>query len=742
MVTRVLIMQDDKQSAQQLADFFNRRGDQVYVTDDLLEAERIIRAYTPALLLCDLHHPNADWPQLILTARHYAVRVLMTNRYPDLQRELTAKEHGARVFLRAPFERKWVERALRQLDSDSKPQASSAPVIAPPRVIFPLRLKITLPFILLGLAFVAGAAYLVSRYALESLQERFTTQLVEAGKQATDRMVAEEQRLLADLRVYANTEGVAEAIQSRDGARLQALALPLAVNNGNEAVEFLNAEGVSVLSLRRQPGEAVGAYTVSQGNGEFIRWSFVQKVLARQQDPQGDKFAGWVRADWGDYFYVSGPVFDAESRWVGAVLVGTSLPTLAAELRLSALAHITLYDATGAPLVSTLFTSQAPALPTDITAQVATQADQASPVRDLQQSDRTYSEIVGVWEARRTERLGLLGVALVQNFFVRQDIYTSLTALLLVALGLLLVVGIGVGLASQLARPLNDIVTASQEVSKGNFNIKVTSNTNDEVAVLAHAFNRMVAGLQEGHIYRDLLGRAVSPEVREQLRQSFASGGLRLEGQTVPATVMMSDIRGFTTLSEKQPPTTVMQWLNEYFNELVPVITAHGGVVDKFEGDAILAFFGILPSVIAPRRSAAQACEAALDMIDVIDTLNARRLVRGELPLITGIGINTGVVVAGGLGAADRLNYTIIGDAVNTTQRIESFTRRFQESSVVISESTYEALGGQRNRFRFEPLGEHLFKGKSESVKVYRLLRRETATVSKEPLPKLKLENV
>lgn len=740
MATRVLIVQSNKESAQQLADFFNRRGDQVYTTDDIFEGERIIRSYTPALLLCDLHHPNPDWPSMVITARNYAVRVLMTNRYPDLQRELTAKEHGARVFLRAPFERKWVERALRQLESDNKLAAASA-TLAPPKVVFPLRLKITVPFILLGLAFVAGAAYLVSRYALESLQERFSTQLVEAGKQATDRMVEEEQRRLAALRVYANTEGVAEAILARDGARLQALGLALAVNNSDEAVEFLNAQGVSVLSLRRQPNAPPGDYRLTQGDNAFARWGFVQKVLTRQQDSRGDKFAGAVRAPWGDYFYVAGPVFDAEGRWVGAVLVGTSLPTLAAELRQSALAHITFYDFDGAPLVSTLFASEATPLPAEVITQTTALPNLNSPWRTVQQSDRTYSEIMGVWEARREEQLGVMGVALAQNFFVRQDMTTSLTALLLVTVGLVLVVSVGVGLASQLARPLSDIVAASQEVAKGNFNIKVTSHTRDELAVLAHAFNRMVAGLQEGHIYRDLLGRAVSPEVREQLRQSFASGGLRLEGQTVPATVMMSDIRGFTTLAEKQAPTTVMQWLNEYFNELVPVITAHGGVVDKFEGDAILSFFGVLPGVIAPRRSAAQACQTALDMIEVIDSLNARRLVRGELPLITGIGINTGVVVAGGLGAADRLNYTIIGDAVNTTQRLESLTRNFQESSVVVSESTYEALGGQRNRFRFEPLGDHLFKGKSEPVKVYRLLRHEAPLASQQVFPELTIED-
>ena len=236
-----------------------------------------------------------------------------------------------------------------------------------------------------------------------------------------------------------------------------------------------------------------------------------------------------------------------------------------------------------------------------------------------------------------------------------------------------------------------------------------------------NAFNFMVSGLQEGIIYRDLLGRTVSPQVREALRRSFASGDLRLEGQNTEATVLMSDIRGFTALAEKEDPPKILHWLNEYFSELVPVITSFGGVVDKFEGDAILAFFGILPTPIPAQKSAYQACRAAIKMLSVIEEINARRTDRGEPVLITGIGINTGTLIAGGLGTSDRLNYTVIGDTVNTTQRIQGMSCRFGDSGIVVSENTLLALGDHRIKFNLEPLGEHTFKGKMELLWLYRL---------------------
>jgi adenylate cyclase len=280
---------------------------------------------------------------------------------------------------------------------------------------------------------------------------------------------------------------------------------------------------------------------------------------------------------------------------------------------------------------------------------------------------------------------------------------------------------LGYVIASRFTVSLREISAAAAQVADGNFELRVDTRGDDEVAVLAHSFNYMVSELQEGSIYRDLLGRAVSPEVREELRRAFASNDLRLDGQAMVATVMLTDISGFTTLSEKQAPTTILAWLNEYFNELVPLVTTHGGVVDKFEGDALLVFFGILPQPLTAGASAYAACRAAVAMQAAIHDLNTRRAERGHPPMLTGIGLNTGEVTAGSLGTADRLNYTIIGDVVNTTQRLESFTRTIEGCGIVISQETYTALGERRAEFDIVSLGPQRFKGKTEAVAVYHL---------------------
>lgn len=164
--------------------------------------------------------------------------------------------------------------------------------------------------------------------------------------------------------------------------------------------------------------------------------------------------------------------------------------------------------------------------------------------------------------------------------------------------------------------------------------------------VLGHSFNYMIAGLQEGSIYRDLLGKTVSPQVRETLRQSFSSGELRLEGQNTIGTVLISDIRNFTALAEKEEPTTILRWLNDYFGKLVPIVNAYGAIVDKFEGDAMLAFFGILPIRLPPEESAYRACQAAIEIMAVIDEMNLQRSALDVPPLLTGIGVNTGTLMA------------------------------------------------------------------------------------------------
>lgn len=723
MPSRIVILQSKESAALTLAEFFRKRGDQVWQTNDPTSAFAWVQNHKPNLVLLDLHMPGNVWLEILshINRQLPDTGVILTNRHPDVHREMLAKERGAHVFLREPFTDEWIDKSLHKLAGHDEPLSPSAIKSDLPPVKVPMRVKLTVPFALLAMFFAVAAVYLGSRFIVESFRERFTNQLIDAGILAADWMVQEEIRMLDTLRLIAHTEGVAEAIQSRDAARLREIVLPLAINYREEAIEVLNLNGISVLSLRHRRGGEVESYDSFQTDTVQSEWQFVRRVMNQQSDQIGDKFTGVVEAPWGDYFYIAGPVF-SENRMVGVVLVGKSVETIARQMRQDTLAQITLYDLSGLPHASTVLNpGEIPGLPAAYTQAVLSRQDQESLIRDLSIASASYSEILAAWEARSGEDLGVIGTALTQNFLVRPSTFSRFQAFFIIAVTFVGVIILGAYLAKQVTTPLSQVVHASTQVAQGNLEVKVRPRGNDEVAVLAHAFNHMITGLQEGSIYRDLLGRTVSPEVREALRKSFASGDLRLEGQTTTSTVLMSDIRGFTALSEKEEPTTILTWLNEYFRELVPVVTEHGGVVDKFEGDAMLAFFGILPTPLSPQESAYQACRAAAEMIAVIERINRRRTERGEPALITGISVNTGPLTAGGLGASDRLNYTIIGDTVNTVHRMQAISREFGETGVVVSETTLTQLEEKRVEFQLQPLGEHAFKGKQSQLWLYRL---------------------
>lgn len=725
MNRKVFLVQTDQSSIKVLRDYFLRHGDRVWLTEFPEKALNFLKKEQPDLVFIDLHLPEATWLKLLTSLRkdHPQTKVIITNKQPDIRRELLAKEQGVHVFLRYPIKPVWIEKALGKFQNGLEVgQTGKSGLYRFPRVRVPMRIKITAPYVFLAVTFVMASLYLGGRYLVESFQERFTNQLIDSGKLAADWMVGEENKLLETERLVANTQGVAQYLSKRDSNALRQLLIPVALNYNTDSLEILDLQGKSVLSLRHAFDAPAEEIQSTQGDTVFTSAVFVQKVIHHQADNFGDKYAGVWSTTLGPTFFISGPILDQDGNVAGAVLIGETLDHLVHQMRQETLAQISIYGFDGTPLASTLFSpNETFPLPAIQAFNVLQNQDKDSTLRDFRAASVSYTEILGPWEARWGNDLGIMGVALAQNFIVRPSQFTRIQAVVFVALAFIGIIILGILLARRITNPLRDVVKASTQVAEGNFKVKVPVSGNDEVMVLAHAFNYMVTGLQEGSIYRDLLGRTVSPQVREALRKSFASGELKLEGQSTTATVLMSDIRNFTSMSEKEEPTTILHWLNEYFRELVPIITKYGGVVDKFEGDAILAFFGILPKPLPPEESAYNACMASMEMLEVLGRINDERLQRDEPPFRTGIGINTGSLIAGGLGTADRLNYTIIGDTVNTTQRIQDLTRQFGESGVAVSESTVASLHEQRANFKLEPLGEHVLKGKSELIWVYRL---------------------
>jgi adenylate cyclase len=209
--------------------------------------------------------------------------------------------------------------------------------------------------------------------------------------------------------------------------------------------------------------------------------------------------------------------------------------------------------------------------------------------------------------------------------------------------------------------------------------------------------------------------RFVSPEVVEQLVENPAA--LQFGGEVRSLTVLFTDIRDFTTYTERHPPQEVVHVLREYLTAMADQVIANQGTLDKFIGDAVMAIFGA-PVPFADH--ALKACRAALSMIDELEKLQAKWIAEGREPFRMGIGINSGEMVVGNLGSEQLFDYTVVGDGVNLGARLESLNKEYQtKRHIIISESTYEAA---RDALEVRHLGEVLVKGKTRPVVIYELI--------------------
>ena len=208
-------------------------------------------------------------------------------------------------------------------------------------------------------------------------------------------------------------------------------------------------------------------------------------------------------------------------------------------------------------------------------------------------------------------------------------------------------------------------------------------------------------------LQRSALERFLSPEVAEMV---VANPDIRLGGVNQKVTVMFADIRGFTPMSEKLEPEVVVEILNEYFTRVTDVIFDYGGTLDKYIGDAVMAVFG---APISKGNDAANAVNAAIQIQRLLIELNRDAATRRWPELRVGIGINTGIVTAGNIGSPRRIDYTVIGDTVNTASRLMS---NAAGSQVLISLSTANEIGPGFNIKSLPPL---MVKGRSEPVKIF-----------------------
>jgi adenylate cyclase len=268
-------------------------------------------------------------------------------------------------------------------------------------------------------------------------------------------------------------------------------------------------------------------------------------------------------------------------------------------------------------------------------------------------------------------------------------------------------------IARSVSQPVQQLAAHTQVIARGDYESRITLDRADELGQLADAMNSMSAGLAERDRVRDLLDKNVSPEVAAQLMRD---GGAALGGEEREVTILFADLRGFTTLSEKLPPRELLTLLNRYLDRMSGAIEAHGGVIDKFIGDAIMALFG---APVAQGDAADRALAAALAMERALIALNAELAAEGRPPLAIGVGVNTARVVAGNIGSHRRLNYSVIGDGVNVAARLQTETRKPEHrTNIITSAATIAAL---RDPKKFSPrsLGVVQVKGRTEPVEIF-----------------------
>jgi len=582
---------------------------------------------------------------------------------------------------------------------ESKPENGHSPQERHPswlrQAFAQLRIKITLPYAFLALAVTFAAAFLVTRLLVGLLEDRFGAALQDAGNMAADAVVRVEQEQLAGWRAIAYTDGLAEAVAERDRDGVGLLAIPHLLNNRLDCLEVLDAGGSPLLAMHHRLGGAVTDYDATPGNA-YTDWEIVQRVLAEESDEIGDKYADLVETDWGRVFYTAGPI-KREGDVVGVLLVGTYLDRLVVQMSAAALAHVSVYG-DGGELLATSLAPDDPevlALGGELYRDVLSTQERQALRRDVEVAGRGYAEVFGAFKARHGHDLGVFSVALPLSFVTDASHPTRGYLLGLFGLAAALVLAIGALVASTVVRRVRRLATAARQVAQGDLSTQVTLPGYDEVASLAQDFNDMVVQLREGRFYRDLLGLTASPEVAERLREGLQEGRLQLEAQSVVATVLFADIRGFTRMSENQDPAYVIRFLNEYLHGLIGIIREYHGIINKFAGDAALAFFGILPEARPPEQSARDGLGAAMAIQRYLKEFNRRREARGETPLRVGIGVNTGLVVVGTLGSEERLEYTIIGDTVNVAQRLSDLNKEYPECDLFIGPETYRLIGDE-----------------------------------------------
>ena len=302
---------------------------------------------------------------------------------------------------------------------------------------------------------------------------------------------------------------------------------------------------------------------------------------------------------------------------------------------------------------------------------------------------------------------------LLDQDFSRSDVYWGIFKEIFFALVVLLALSVIIikRYAANLKQVMGLQLAAMEEISQGNLDRQVPVLTSDEFARFAQKTNEMMIGLQERDYCRTSFEKYVSPEVSHKILKDDISSS----GEMIDVTVLFCDLRDYTSFAESRNPQEVVGFMNQYFAAMEPVIRKHGGVVIQFIGDEIEAAFG------APKpldHHPDKAVKAAREMQVVLNQFNEERRQNGKSVVRHGIGIHSGMVLAGNVGSQARLSYALVGDTVNLASRVQVLNKTCG-TDILLTRATRDRL--VETKEKVQRIGHFPIKGKSEEVEVFTL---------------------
>lgn len=274
--------------------------------------------------------------------------------------------------------------------------------------------------------------------------------------------------------------------------------------------------------------------------------------------------------------------------------------------------------------------------------------------------------------------------------------------------------------SKSISTPVKQLAAAAGRIGNGEYEVQMERKRKDELKILTDSFVKMGHGLAERERLKDAFGRFTNKEIAEKAMRNELSLG----GENKNVTVFFSDIRSFTAMSEKLTPEQVVEFLNEYMTRMVKCVDATGGVVDKFIGDAIMAVWGAPVSAGSPKEDALNGIKASLLMRKELYELNKERVAKGLIPVHIGCGLNSGDVIAGQIGSEKRMEYTVIGDTVNTASRTEALNKPFH-TDVLITENTWQLV---KDELLVEEMPGVKVKGKTDKLRMFAVIGFKNST--------------